>query len=706
MGQWGQSMIARFGAVLCAQTLVRSVLVVGLLAAINQPAHGAVSLPPDIVSAKAVNAATAYAYSAQGCPPGTSRFAVSTDRGATWTRESVASCSQWSREGRVGDRVLVVAPDGVTAALMAADFTRTPTAAPSPATRLTALSGSVFETGQSWRRLNEDLATWISCGALPGTSVFLRWWRTERGIYALRKLGDGSTVIARSTDACQTWTTMPGPGCTPTFVTSHGYGIVVFCGVGGQFETFDDQQWRPAARFVSSDAGTFVYVDATRIRLVDLLADLSDPATWTTWRPAASDPGVPTDQAAIIEGLNERYRRPLGLPDIAWNSRSAQMAANHVKYLTLNPGRHVGLDQHNETPGAPGFTGATGRDRCLAVDAPCFGEVLNFGRTLENAVRSWLNTPFHGPFFFYSATVGFAGSPAGISGGAVDPAGQFGLLAGELDTTAASNTPQSLLRVWPTNGTQEVPIRWSGGEIPDPLQNYTGDRASIGPTLHVLAYRPPVEVRLDGPSGPEPLLIPSEETSANIVNMGTALQDFQGAVQSLPFLVARELRGQTAYTLRVTDADGRVALNTFTTEAGTARIPRQPRLIVTVRMRSFRPVATTAMRTRRGGLPVTIDSPIAASASVRYERGVRGHLQGRGCKPGAPTRRQRACLIWKAAPGTLTVNLARGVSGFRLSGVAARRRLPTGSYRILVKTRSSKVFAARSGAFQILAAGR
>lgn len=72
-------------------------------------------------------------------------------------------------------------------------------------------------------------------------------------------------------------------------------------------------------------------------------------------------------QRALAD-INARYRRPLGLRDLVWDPLLAKAAQNHADYYALNKT----FSAHDETPGRPGFTGATPEARCAAVGYPGF----------------------------------------------------------------------------------------------------------------------------------------------------------------------------------------------------------------------------------------------------------------------------------------------------------------------------------------------
>ena len=113
---------------------------------------------------------------------------------------------------------------------------------------------------------------------------------------------------------------------------------------------------------------------------------------------------------------------------------------------------------------------------------------------------------------------------------------------------------------------RNVPATWYGGEIPDPLLFYRGDRKNVGPVLHIDALRGTATVRVRTTSGQTlPLLVPPpvfeaprgrgrHTQRAVTVTSGDGLQSF---------FVARRLTPGARYRVVISD-DGRTNSFSFT----------------------------------------------------------------------------------------------------------------------------------------------
>lgn len=707
-------------------------LVLGCLAAVASallsPSAAHPAVPLDVVSPQAVNDHVVFGSSSLGCTEGQWRIAVSVDRGESWTREGTERCANITVWGRVGSRAVVSGfVIGVVPELIDASLVRTPVPA-GPATgsggsSYSALGGSLYKAGQSWYRLQSDGQSWTACGALPGTYVSGFPWQGPRGIYTLRQMPGDAVGVVMSRDGCQSWETLSLPECSPSSGSAAGAWVLITCGSGlnDRRASMDDRIWAPIYDtsyypWMNGISGRVVQVSASKMWFVDRFSVLDDLSTWRRVDPRPSDPGIPSEQATEIEWINARYRRPIGLPDLTWSARLALAAQNHASYYVPN-----GFTGHDESPGRPGFTGGNPGERCLVLPllGPCGTEVAYSGPALHPAIEGWLNTPYHGAPFVFSQAVGFGWSSGGSVGrlDVGDSTPTQGLPGGELDLSAAPNTPGSLLRVWPANGTTDVPTQWAGGESPDPLRNYTGDRENVGPVFLMLGYRQPLTVTLTGPGGAE-LLLPAAGVSASPEAVlptsgggepGNGRDDFLASDPATFVFAARPLRPGARYTLRVTDRDGRAVENTFTTDPNGVG-PKSPTpaaktwvLGARVTVKRFRPVPKTkAMRVGKGGLPVRVTSNRKGAAVLMYQRRLPGRRVGATCKAGKPGKGQRACVRWVTVRGQLRASLRAGMQVVRLTGVAGGRRLVPGVYRIRVATVARPVRQASTGAIQVV----
>jgi len=257
---------------------------------------------------------------------------------------------------------------------------------------------------------------------------------------------------------------------------------------------------------------------------------------------AGADIPAPAQKALAL--INTQYREPLGLPDLVWNPLLAQAASAHARYFALG-----GEFGHEETPGRPGFTGVEPWDRCEAVGAPPCGEVAHSYTDIVAATASWLDTPYHGEPLISSAEVGFGwadhgGSVGDIAGAAAEP---------PVDPGAPLNTRAAAVRIWPADGQTNVPVEWNGGEIPDPLENYSSDDP-VGPVFFVEVRAGSVTLQLTGPAHEKvPLLEP--DASATIAEASYSA----GSSTDYPWhavFASELLRPQATYTLTLRYADG------------------------------------------------------------------------------------------------------------------------------------------------------
>jgi len=293
-------------------------------------------------------------------------------------------------------------------------------------------------------------------------------------------------------------------------------------------------------------------IRSTEIKILDISIAPAGPAT------------------KVLSLINSRYRVPLHLPPVDWNAQLAKAAQNHANYLKLN--KYLG---HDELPGKPGYTGADPSGRCTAAGfgTGC-GEVAHGIPDLLGATSSWLETPYHGLPFLESTLVGCGWS----DGGSV--CDLYGDLhgSGRIDRSnwsAAANAVDSPIRVWPVDGATDVPTTWNGGETPDPLAEYTGDKGDVGPVL--FAYEGYGAERAETTITVEATLtdvhgktVPLFEPDPPFGNDPTTPR--RSGASSVPivgwtaFFAAKELRPSSSYTLTIASAlDGRVRVVHFKT---------------------------------------------------------------------------------------------------------------------------------------------
>lgn len=508
-----------------------------------------VAISPDVVLGSGIDGS---------CPGGASRIGVSHDRGATWTAAGCAALTLWTADpapaGAVttrGGEVVRVLPDGAVTALTGGEAVSASSAAASADDGVEAyatgyprgsntLHAFRYATGAGWQRCPSD-PPWSAGDADGG---LLR----SGGLLATmtQAAAEGDQVrLWTSTDRCATWTDALLPaGVRVTEIDAAGR-IHAHRTVGAEAQrvmsldrgaTWVDGDWLATRGMWPEDASLRRY---RRVGLSDAAERVAYPQGW---RPltVAGPADAPAPLTPAFEYINSRYRTPMGLLPLRHDAALSRAAAGHVAYWTLS-GAGAGLSAHEETPGSPGFTGAGPSERCLAAGAALgCGEVAFPGvPDLLAATRGWLATPYHGTPLLDSGTAGFAagttGSVGNMSGNAVQE---------RLDLDAPPNTRASALHIWPADGMTEVPLRWWGGETPDPLQDYTGDRADVGPVLFVRTPALNATLTLTGPAGPIALLRPG-------ATVATAVGVVADGEETATFLPAQALAAGAAYTLRV-----------------------------------------------------------------------------------------------------------------------------------------------------------
>lgn len=407
--------------------------------------------------------------------------------------------------------------------------------------------------------------------------------------------------------------------------------------------------------------------------------------------PAASlaAPAAPTSEAAVV-WVNARFREPLAIPALRHEAPLALAAERHAAYYAVN-----GYSAHSETPGRPGFTGEEPGARCaaagvgfsrelpgggLSVLSGC-GEIASSSSALDHALPLWAATPYHGDALFIAEQFGFGSS----SGGAVGNWTWFTELPIGFDPVAAVNTPASPVRIWPFEGAVEVPVSWAGGETPDPLRNYTGDRRNVGPVFFIVSFLGRARVELVDESGRGvPLLRPGGTVAESTVDLeggvGAYAAQTTGVYNGLfPLFAATALSGGSRYRIIVTDpATGVVRQTSFATASATPTIiddfrgrtpslPAKPRLLGSTRTRT---TVTARWRLVPGAVRYRVWSRVgAARPTVRFVRGNRVAIRGR------PGKRLQIVISGVDALGRLgaPVRLDTGFRSARAPSRAERR---------------------------------
>lgn len=493
---------------------------------------------------------------------------VSDDRGQSWTEHPGLCFAQSYRRARLGGamivadqsnaRILRVRPDGTSAVI-----------AVSPHGSFAGLVGGDTrgyvidrEPGVLLVRSITD-GGFGACGPLVDvpfqTTDLTLLARGDGPVLALRTPG-GENRILISTDDCATWSPLApvAEGCR--VVDAGPDALYATCGDPAERITHrlsrDSGTWQPAHPLLAQGVGStervrFVEQDGA-LRALDRLTSRGDPVGW----PAAPVPSAQPGFEHVFEWVNQRYRRPLGLPDLSHDPALAAAAQGHAAYWTQN-----GYSGHGQQAGNPGFTGVQPWDRCAAAGALSCGEVATTASDPLTATDLWLRTPFHGEPFFSLMTMAVGNTSAGTVVNYEVRDRQWTHSLARLRPGAPLNSSEAMLRVWPHQGADDVPLRWAGNETPDPLINYVGDRSQVGPMIFGVFFEP-ATISLWGPDGRVPLLVPNAVSIVDEYRRGPI--DGQGAYNPVSSVfAARPLAADTCHVVRVEPDAGPVTMLRF-----------------------------------------------------------------------------------------------------------------------------------------------
>ena len=202
------------------------------------------------------------------------------------------------------------------------------------------------------------------------------------------------------------------------------------------------------------------------MRAITLIALVLPSVMWGLARPAAAD----TVTAVQMLAHHNAMRYAIGAPTLIGDPRVTLAAQRHADYSSLN-----GVGGHSETPGLPGFSGASPRDRVAAagLSATFVSEVAASYSGALNAVTELWHAPYH--------RLGMMHPSASLTGW------------GHSDLNGRSSTVGNLIYDFgirsvdfvrsPAHG-QVVPASWSGNESPSPLP--AGVRGPVGYPIMVV----------------------------------------------------------------------------------------------------------------------------------------------------------------------------------------------------------------------------
>lgn len=224
-------------------------------------------------------------------------------------------------------------------------------------------------------------------------------------------------------------------------------------GIAGRISTHDAVQGRSSAP-TRSDA-VAASASATAEPSPGASAAAPSPSASAT-APASAAPSASSanDSGAMLRVHND-LRAAVGAPAVRADERVTAAAQKHAEYLALND--TLG---HDETPGAPGFTGVFVRDRLVAqgyTDATA-SEVATSFSSGTDGVRSLWVLPYH--------RLGLMHPHAVVAGwGHAEIAGRT-LTVGVIVYDFGSPAPDRVRAPAPA---QRVATTYSGEEVPDVL---------------------------------------------------------------------------------------------------------------------------------------------------------------------------------------------------------------------------------------------
>jgi uncharacterized protein YkwD len=229
-------------------------------------------------------------------------------------------------------------------------------------------------------------------------------------------------------------------------------------------------------------------------------APISSNFTFTVAEGAVARP--PTAGSEELQALKwvNHLRAGAALPPLTYDERLGAASAAHARYLARNP-EQIEINAHREQAGRPLFIGVTAGDRARYYGfTGSTAEVINFTDEAERAVDGWMESLYHRIPLIHpdSRKVGYGLAREGDQ------------LVNVLMTGSASG-PSSGPVLWPYPNQREVPVGWSGGEVPNPFRLYPNASRPVGYTI-TLTYGGSVRsltlesTSLSGPDGPVPVM--------------------------------------------------------------------------------------------------------------------------------------------------------------------------------------------------------
>src|SRR3989442_2019359 len=197
----------------------------------------------------------------------------------------------------------------------------------------------------------------------------------------------------------------------------------------------------------------------------------ASPATTRSASPAISPPATPGSNDALeMLRVHNELRAAVAAPALRTDERVIAAAQRHAEYLARNQ-----VGGHEETPGQPGFTGASVHDRLAAQghpDAIASEDATPFSSGTDGVRSLWV-LPYH--------RLGLMHPHAVVAGwGHAEIAGRIETVGGLVYDFASSAPDQGRS---PAPG-QRVSGSWAGEESPDVLPSGAarpGGHPGLGP---------------------------------------------------------------------------------------------------------------------------------------------------------------------------------------------------------------------------------
>jgi len=224
-------------------------------------------------------------------------------------------------------------------------------------------------------------------------------------------------------------------------------------GIAGRLSTHDSVQGRASAPTPSEAVATSPVATAVAPS-ASASAVAPSPSASATASPSAAPSASANDPSVMLQVHND-LRAAVGAPAVRGDERVTAAAQKHAEYLARND--TVG---HDETPGAPGFSGVFVRDRLVAqgyTDATA-SEVATSFSSGADGVRSLWVLPYHRLGLMHPHAIVAGWGHAEIAGRTIT----VGVIVYDFSATAPD-------RVRAPAPAQRVATTYSGDEVPDVL---------------------------------------------------------------------------------------------------------------------------------------------------------------------------------------------------------------------------------------------